>query len=352
MSLNVPHPSAAVEGYYTKFDFPNGAHIVLVICSVRQAYDPSRAHMVSFTYQPPTGNEFWQRQFYDRTISMRRTPKAEHNNAFELDVPGVGYVRFDGDGDVEYDLDFNDFRFCARVRSEVMWSGGQDEPGWESSPEGWLSILPLPLHWHVSSLRSRGTCDLQVMNNAVPQLISASHQTVCAHLEKNWGNSFPKSHIWIQARKQNRYLCLAGGAVVPGVKAFLVGYRSEDLELDFKPPFAMQLLGVSPFISSRADWGSRTFQLDVRSFTTRLVVEATSPPDSFFTLGAPFPEGHREHALGQSFRATAHLKIYHRPFPFMTWSELREEVFENASLEFGGAYFGGFVQTGSKLKTL
>ena len=52
MSRNVPHPSAACEGYYTKFDLKNGSHIVLVICSVRSACDPNRAHMLSLAPVP------------------------------------------------------------------------------------------------------------------------------------------------------------------------------------------------------------------------------------------------------------------------------------------------------------
>lgn len=343
MSRNAPHPSSAVEGYYTKFDLPNGSHIVIVICKVRIAKDPDRAHMVSFTYHPPDGVDFWQRQYYDKAISMRKTPSANDKRAFVLDIPGVGYARFKGDGRVEYDLDFNCFRFCAKTESEIMWSGQKDASGSESSPEGWLSILPMPLHWHVSSLRAVGTCELHVMSSAIPNSIATtSPQSFIAHSEKNWGNSFPKSHMWIQARKgEDRLLCLAGGAVITGVTAFLLGYRSSDLNLDFRPPFAMQLLGISPFLSQRVDWEHRAFELDIRSFTSRMVVKAKAPHDSFFTLGAPFPEGHRDKALAQSFRATVQVTIFRRSFVLMAWQQVRQEVFERASLEFGGAHFGG-----------
>ena len=355
MSRNAPHPSSAVEGYYSKFDLSNGSHIVLVICTVRVAIDPNRMYMVSFTYHPPNGTQFWQRQYWDKTIHMRRTPNSISSHAFELDVPGCGYVRFKGDGRLEYDLCFNDFRFQARIARKQGWDGEGLGTENESSPEGWLTALPfIPLHWHVSSLKSTGTCSLRIVSDAIPQHIATQgEEDVVVHTEKNWGNSFPKSHMWIQARHEGRSsICLAGGAVMPGVKAFLVGYRSADLKLDFRPPLAMQLLGFSPFLSSHSDWNSRTFELDVRTFTTRLVVKAEAPPDSFFTLGAPFPEGHREAALGQSFRATLDVTIYHRPFVFMQWEELRRETFERASLEFGGAYFGGLDNASSKMKSL
>lgn len=286
---------------------------------------------------------------------MRKTPTAINKHAFELAVPGVGALKSTGDGRVEYDLCFNDMRFRARVESEINWCGGKDGPGEESAPEGWLSILPIPLHWHVSSLQSRGICHLEVLSDAIPKHIATSmNEEVLVHTEKNWGNSFPQSHMWIQARgDDNRSsLCLAGGAVMPGVKAFLVGYKSADLKLDFKPPFSMQLAGLSPFLSSRSDWESRTFELDVRSFTSRIVVTARAPKESFFTLGAPFPEGHRENALGESFRATVEMAIYQRPFVLMQWREVRREVFERASLEFGGSYFGGSTENGAKMKSL
>jgi hypothetical protein len=240
----------------------------------------------------------------------------------------------------------------AKMESVVKWSGEKDRPGSESSPEGWLSYLPIPLHWHVSSLRSNATCELRLSSKSIPKQIAvASTQDVLVHSETNWGNSFPKSHMWIQARKDDeRYLCLAGGAVISGLTAFLVGYRSKDLSLDFRPPFAMQLLGMSPFMSHRAEWDSRTFELDVRSFTSRLVVKASAPRESFFTLGAPFPEGHRDNALGESFRATVEARIFRRSFPFMPWQEIRCEIFERASLEFGGALFGGLENKRSNPK--
>jgi hypothetical protein len=83
-----------------------------------------------------------------------------------------------------------------------------------------------------------------------------------------------------------------------------------------------------------------------------MIVKAKAPADSFFTLGAPFPEGHRENALGESFRANVEMTIYQRPFVFMQWQEVRREVFERSSLEFGGAYFGGSEASGSKMKSL
>lgn len=336
MSRNAPHPRSAVEGYYNKFDLDNGAHVVVIICTVRVAQDPDRQHMLSFTYYPSQGYNFWQRQYFSKPIRMTRLGLEK---GFELQVPSVGAARFLPNGDSVFDLDFNDFNFKAEVKNRTQWSEARRQAG-ETSPEGWLSYLPLPLHWHVSTLRSHGNYELQVLSDAIPRSMSGSGGAL-VHQEKNWGNAFPESHVWIQARQGERGICLAGGAVLPGVKAFLVGYRSEDINFDFKPPFALELFGISPFMSSQVHWGERNLELDVSSMTKRLIITAKAPQNSFFTLGAPFAEGHREDALAESFRATATVIVYQRSSLFMPWKELRREIFERASLEFGGAYFGG-----------
>lgn len=122
------------------------------------------------------------------------------------------------------------------------------------------------------------------------------------------------------------------------MKAFLVGYRSNDLNLAFRPPFALRLLGVGPFMSYTVDWESRTFELSVQSFRRKITIRATAPKGTFFSLAAPFAEGHRQNFLGQSMQARVEVKIYESGW-FGPWRVVREDVFEDGGLEFGGAYY-------------
>lgn len=337
MSRNSPHHSAAFEGYYSKFDLSAGGSIALIICSVRNASESSKPHMVSFTSYPARGAEIWQQQFWDKQIIMQSLGR---EGDFELKIPGIGAVTYLHDGTTNYDLDFDDFTFRAKTGPSTSWTANR--PSKETSPEGWLSYLPLPLHWHVSSLRSECRYDFTTAPSSIPDI--ASSGTAIVHQEKNWGSSFPKGHIWIQARDGERGICLAGGEIL-GLQAYLVGYRSAELDLDFKPPFALQVLGYSPFMTTKIDWRTRTVSLDVQSFTRRLVITAKAPRDSFFALGGPFSEGHRENALTQSFRATVEVTIFKRQMVFSGWEEVRTEVFEGASLEFGAEYYGARTKT-------
>jgi hypothetical protein len=122
------------------------------------------------------------------------------------------------------------------------------------------------------------------------------------------------------------------------MEAFLVGYRSKDLNVDFRPPFATRVAGLSPFLSFAQKWEDRTVQLSVQSFRQKLVVKASAPKGTFFSLSSPFPEGHRENFLGQSFRATIKVEVYESSW-FGSWRLVREDKFEDGSLEFGGGYY-------------
>jgi len=161
--------------------------------------------------------------------------------------------------------------------------------------------------------------------------------TSLVHQEKNWAQSFPKAHIWIQAREGNRGFCCAGGQVL-GMEAFLLGYRSEQRNIDFQPPFALGALGLSPFMSVSHNWEDRSFKISVQSFRQKIVIHAKAPEGTFFSLSSPFPDGHRENFLGQSFQATLNVEVYESGF-FNPWRLVHTDRFEGAALEFGGGYY-------------
>lgn len=324
MEHHAPHPGAAFEGYYSKFDLPSGAHLALIICEVRGA--KTRPYMVSFTYVPHDVSKTYQKEIWADKIEMQ---KDANGSGFTLAVPGMGFAKWSEDGSTEYKLEHPDFAIQATADPGVAWSP------WTGTPEDLLVNLPLPLHWHVQSLKSECTFSLETPNYELPAADTSGAARV--HEEKNWANSFPSAHMWLQARRGDSGFCCAGGQIL-GVEAFLLGYRSKDLNVDFRPPFAVRLAGSSPFMSYQTDWENRTFELSVQSFRQKITVKASAPKGSFFSLSSPFPEGHRENYLGQSFQATFEVKVYESGW-FSPWQLVREDTFTGASLEFGGAYY-------------
>lgn len=282
--------------------------------------------MVSFTYVPKDVPKTFQREVWTDLIVMKTL---SNNKAFSLDVAGIGYVKWDGDSTTEYSLDHEDFALHGKTTSRKPWSSTTD------TPESLLVNLPLPLHWHVHSLAS--DCDFTLKIPSIDLPSSDSRGTAKVHQEKNWANSFPSAHMWLQARDGSRGFCCAGGQIL-GMEAFLLGYRSDDYNLDFRPPFATRLAGISPFMSYTTSWEDRTFELSVQSFRQKIVVKASAPKGSFFSLSSPFPEGHRENYLGQTFQGEFDVKIYESGW-FSGWELVKEDYFEGCSLEFGGGYY-------------
>ena len=325
MEHNAPHPKAAFEGYYNKFDLPSGAHAVLVICKVNHA--KSKPNCVSFTYVPKDASKIYQKEVFTQHLDLRRT--TADGDAFILDVPGIGHVKWDADSRTEYALDHDAFSLHGTTLSRTPWNNTTQ------TPEGLLVRLPLPLHWHVQSLASRCKFNMNVPGYDFPSTDLSGEALV--HQEKNWAFSFPSAHMWVQSRDEDRGFCCAGGKIL-GMKAFLLGYRSKDLNFDFRPPFAVRVAGIGPFMSEKVDWDNRTFRLSIQSFRRKITVEASAPKGSFFSLSPPFPEGHRENFLGQSFQAKVKVVIYESGW-FSPWRLVREDFFEGASLEFGGAYY-------------
>nr|POE47481.1 hypothetical protein CFP56_00812 [Quercus suber] len=325
MQHNAPHVNSVFEGYYSKFDLPSGAHLALIICKVKGA--ESKPNMLSFTYVPSDTSKIYQKEVWADDLQLVTFSNRDH--AFGLELPGIGHIRWSADSTTEYELKHRDFSFHATTTSRAPWSSSTD------TPEALLVHLPLPLHWHVQSLASQCSFRMSISGHEVPTADSSGIALV--HQEKNWAHSFPAAHMWLQARDGARGFCCAGGQIL-GMEAFLLGYRSPDYELDFRPPFAVRLAGLGPFMSYATDWESRTFELRVQSFRRKLCIKATAPKGSFFSLSSPFPEGHRENFLGQSFQARFEVEIYESGW-LGPWKLVKSDVFEGASLEFGGEYY-------------
>jgi hypothetical protein len=121
--------------------------------------------------------------------------------------------------------------------------------------------------------------------------------------------------------------------------AYLLGYRSPGINVDFRPPFSLALFDISPFMSVDVDWETRSFSLSVSGIWRRIEVRAQAPKDrGWFGLASPFADGHRKNFLTESFLAEVEVTVSERGW-WGGWSVVRMERFENASLEFGGDYF-------------
>lgn len=282
--------------------------------------------MVSFTYYPVSGTPIFQREHWVSDIQrIFRGP----GHAFELRVPGLGSMICDADSTSTYSFSCEDWTLEAKTAGRQSWSPTQD------TPEGWIVRLPLPLHWHVHSLASPCTFKLSIPLLDPPRAEAFSHAMV--HQEKNWAASFPSAHMWLQARAGERGVCLAGGKIL-GMTAYMLGYRSPGLDVDFVPPFALSIFGLSPCMSVRIDWENREFDISVCSFWKKIALRAKAPKEKgWFGLSCPFPEGFRANFLTENFLAEVEVEVYERGW--WGWKEVRRDRFEGASLEFGGDYF-------------
>jgi len=329
-----PHPSSKFEGWYSKFDLSSGSHIALIICSVPNA--TTRPHMVSFTYYPKSGTPIFQREHF--VNSIERITTNESTKAFELRIPGLGHMRTDGDGTTSYSLKADDWSFETTSDSYTVWQPNK------STPEGWMINLPLPLHWHVHSLCSPCTFTLSIPSLGA-NFPPADHKgRATFHQEKNWANSFPEAHMWVQAwdANNNKGVCLAGGKIL-GQTAYMLGYRSSTLNIDFVPPFSVSYFNVfSPFMAVDIDFPSRSFSLSVSNYLYKIDLKAQAPKEpGWFGLASPFPDGHRPNFCRESFLATIEVKVSEKAgwMPWSGWREMRTERFDGASLEFAGGYY-------------
>ncbi|KAK4634377.1 hypothetical protein CLAFUW4_01069 [Fulvia fulva] len=323
MEHHAPHARAVFEGYYSKFDLPSGAHLALISCQVRGA--EKKPYMLSFTYVPQDTTQIYQKEIWAEHIEMTADASGK---GFRHNIQGVGFIDWN-DEVTEYNIEHEHFTFKAKATNRTPWSKTTN------TPESLLVHLPLPLHWHVHSLASDCAFDLEIKDYQLPEQDRSGKARV--HDEKNWAISFPSAHSWLQAREEDRGFCCAGGQIL-GMEAFLLGYRSKNLNIDFRPPFAVRIAGWSPFLSYKTDWENRKFELSVQNFRNKLTIEASAPKGSFFSLSSPFPEGHRENFLGQSFQATFKVKVFESGL-FSPWKLVREDHFESASLEFGAGYY-------------
>eukprot|EP00877_Chromochloris_zofingiensis_P002881 jgi/Chrzof1/12594/Cz07g00100.t1 len=245
----------------------------------------------------------------------------------------------------------------------------------DSSPEGWAAGL-LKLHWYVYSMRTPVTYTLTMYNSSnsnnkggqtVPRRSAAAHPSVgrslqqakkdgsstwqgsgWAHLEKNWGDRFPRQWVWAQgtAGQDARSSFVLAGGHLPmqsqwqGPVLFAFSYHSNQLNItsDAWHP------AVPARFEPAACAGSLSLTLVSLRYT--VVLDITAPRESFCDLPCPLPDGFQIYSE-ESFQGVAHIRITETT----PWTEATRgtgssgtsanrisSVFHNVALEFGG-YF-------------
>ncbi|KAI0337605.1 hypothetical protein BDW22DRAFT_860799 [Trametopsis cervina] len=345
-----PHSESGFEGYYSRVQLDDGATLAIIFCWVKDAKE--RTNLVHVSYTPrhgkaqttrPVGGavEAFKTEFFPGRRSVHVHPAlSDHRVPFSVSMQGVGSMRV-GAEMVEYKVSVPDanLQVDLTLTNRVPW--------WQrdvlSGPMGFLSRLSplLPLNWHVYSTASSAACTIS--HNGRKR-----HATGVAHTEKNWGTSFPPGWIWSQSfgnAKAARSLSLAGGEALPGVEAYLIGYRSSKLAWDFTPPFAVAVGPISPFMTVRRDSAAGTIDLVVSTFTKKLAMNMSAPPDSFMGIAAPLKDGHRPMFAFESFQARTRVQAWERRWPWQKWTLVEEGecgVSDDGSpcsaLEFGGSY--------------
>lgn len=343
MSHYAPHSGVSFEGYYSKFRLASGSSIALIVSAVPAvAHNVSpdqvkrnKAFMISFTYVKPESNRWFQREYWPELFSIDGRGSGDR---FAIKWDG-GEFGWDGDAErVWWSLETDEVTFSASTRagSRRPWISG--EPS--STPAGWLARLPLPIQWDVHSLDSDCDYTLHVRDTTDFDLADCKGLGK-VHTEKNWAYSVPDSYIWVQARdhERNQGVCLAGGSLVPGVQAFLIGYDHPSYAALYRPPESTSIFSLSLGLASDISYRDRRVVVEVRGWFTRIRVTAEAPPDSFFTFAAPLNTGHAPDYATQSFGATVEVDTWKRSWPWLAWVNTSRQTFARGSLEFGGGFY-------------
>lgn len=333
-----PHAGVSFEGYYSKFRLESGSSIALIVSAVPAATKHAKrnkAFMISFTYVLADSTKHVQMEYWPAAFDIDR------RNGFVIKWDQGEFGWDEGAERCWWEMRTDDLYFsaCTRAGSRVAYSPGQ--PG--STPAGWLANLPLPIQWHVHSLDSECQYKLDLHDSEFSEFPSSdqSGQAGRVHTEKNWALSFPDSYIWVQARDHERGqgVCLAGGSLIPGVQAYLVGYDHPTHPLSFAPPSSTSIFALSLGLQSNISYQDRQVMIEINGWFERIRITALAPADTFFTLSAPLNTGHAPDYATQSYGATIRVETWRRSWPWMVWTSTSMEEYERGSLEFGGGFY-------------
>ncbi|KAI5810152.1 hypothetical protein DFH27DRAFT_177866 [Peziza echinospora] len=413
-----PHRLAPFEGYYTRLITSNGATILLIFSTVREARSEHKPNLLHFSYIPSAINGNSRAQIisvYPTNLEFKGK-WAPHENEITLTATddhwnelGRYWVNSDGEGIFELKLPVEDgtIDVNVKVRSRKPWEGlaiDEDCPRDGNGPEGQFAALKclLPLHWFVWSVHS--TADLSIRKltsgNDDPEILYEGEAK--AHVEKNWGRSFPTGWVWIQSivpttllqdsdvkededLKTPPYIAFAGGQTLV-IKAFLFGFSCPPLHggssnapitWSFRPLYTMlfplPFTGrfFSPFCKEEYNSLEGLYKFEVIDWTwkfgwrkvkllckgppaTSSSCDSTTTTSDYVRLPCPMSDGHDNEFAKETFDAIILVEAFQwkrtsvwdifsiTKFCNPTqWQKVASQEFKRTALEWGGNYWGG-----------
>jgi tocopherol cyclase len=266
------------------------------------------------------------------TKSFEAFPQATRIGNTVVEKTGLDYFwNAEGLGSsssVQTDLKIDDAHVKLNIESRVSWSPIDHIAG----PEGSLQGLPLPLHWFVHNTRGRASYSVDYLQNGRHRHISG---VGLVHQEKNWGQVFPKSWVWMQGANDRASISLAGGDVEIGpitAHSYFVGYRSEKVFADFNLG-----QGLLTTFKDKVDWCTRTVKMIAYSGQYKLEMKASAEPESFVSLSIPTAAGYQPRGAFESFHTRIQTRVYKiNGFVLAPdYTLLESESFDQGALEFG-----------------
>ncbi|WWC73892.1 uncharacterized protein I206_107864 [Kwoniella pini CBS 10737] len=327
MSHYSPHNSASFEGYYNRFRLPSGASVCLIVSSVPGAKE--RPYMISFTHVNSNGTQYWQKEYWSDKWETQRSQGDDYSIEWDQ-----GRFEFK-DEKVNWEMKTKEIEFYAKqLNRGIPWKPDNSN----STPAGILAKFPLPIQWHIHTVESDAEFSLQMTEINLPK--SDLNGISKVHIEKNWAVSFPKSYIWMQVRNENKNkgLCLAGGSLIPGVQAYLVGYQGNSF-ISFMPPTSTSILGLSMGLYSNIISSKGIIDIDILGWFKRLKITGRCDPSTYFSFAAPLAGGHVPDYTVQSYASNITVQVYERSWPWSEWKLIEKEDFTQGGMEFGGDFY-------------
>lgn len=257
--------------------------------------------------------------------AVTQNPSPSTPTNFTFTDGGATKIKID-DAGASISCDAGGAHLEARLGRPASWGG--------RGPMGVLDLLPgMPLFWFVHSLHSP-IIEYKLTQKQSGKVLMQGKDGY-AHMEKNWGRSFPQGWIWIEGIEPESKASLAitygpvgfGPVNIPG---HLIGYRDpmSKYSVDFRPS--------NSFATVEHDACNGRLNMSVKMLVPpfyKMTLSIRAPLTTFSDrLFGPMNNGFRP-VCQESFAATAQVKLFS-----WTGSLVSEKSFKMAALEFGGKF--------------